>query len=193
VHRTAVARAESGEPCRPSTLRKMIQALGLTLTWLRQPFVGSAPYRLDRVENTVWVPTNPSFIRRKGIIPRTSLNNPDERARLGRLGLANAFVRVLNNDLPGGRIHALVVESYRKELEPVAYPGQMFLYVLCGHIRLTVGDHSMEMGPGDTVSYWNDEPNLYETVDGQPATILEVFVSLSDEEIALRDKFAENA
>jgi transcriptional regulator with XRE-family HTH domain len=189
VHRTVVARAEAGFTCRTSSLRRIAQALGVTLTWLRQPFLGPEPYRLDRAEDAYWVATNPSFIRRKGIQGRKGLNDPDERIRLGSLGLANAFVRVLNNDLPGGRLHALIVESYRKELEPVAFPGQIFLYVLKGRIKLTVAEHTVEMGPGDSVSYWNDRPNLYETLDGQPATILEVFIDLSDEEILLRERF----
>jgi transcriptional regulator with XRE-family HTH domain len=189
VHRTAVARAESGYPCRPTTLRKIAIALGTTLTWLRRPFYADNNYRLDTAAETLWVATNPSFIRRKGIEARKSLRDPDERLRLGTLGLANAFVRVLNVDLPGGRVNALVVESYRKELEPVSYPGQMFLYVLKGKIKLTVGSQEVEMGPDDAASYWNDEPNLYEALDGEPATILEVFVALSDHEIALREKF----
>lgn len=188
VHRTAVSRAEAGEPCRPTTLRKIAIALGATLTWMRRPFGGNQPYRLDRIQETLWVATNPSFIRRKGISARDTLRNPEERVRLGSLGLANAFVRVLNNDLPGGRISALVVESYRKELDPVSYPGQMFLYVLKGRIKLTVGEDAMELGTEDSVSYWNDLPNLYEALDDQPAIVLEVFVSLSDEEIALRDR-----
>lgn len=188
VHRTAVARAEAGDLCRPTTLRKLAIALGATLTWIRRPFGGGKPYRLDRLEETLWVATNPSFIRRKGISARDTLHNPEERARLGSLGLANAFVRVLNNDLPGGRISALVVESYRKELDPVSYPGQMFLYVLKGRIKLTVGEDAMELTTEDSVSYWNDLPNLYEALDDQPATVLEVFVSLSDEEIVLRDR-----
>lgn len=189
VHRTAISRAEAGQPCRSGTLKLIANALGFTLTWLRRPFLGPHPYRIDRLEDTLWVASNPSFIRRKGIQARKSLRDPDERARLGSLGLANAFVRVLNNDLPGGRIHALVVESYRKELEPVSFPGQMFLYVLKGRIRLTIENHSLEMGPGDSVSYWNDKPNLYESVDDQPATILEVFVDMSDNDLALRERF----
>jgi len=189
IHRTVVARAESSGPCRTLTLRKIARALGTTLTCLPRPFLGSQPYRLDRLEDSLWVASNPSFIRRKGIPARKTLNDPDERHRLGTLGLANAFVRVMNNDLPGGRLHAVVVESYRKEQEPVSFPGQMFLYVLSGHIKITIGDDSMEMGPGDTISYWNDKPNLYETTNGLPATILEVFVDMSDEEIAVRDEF----
>ena len=190
VHRTAVARAESGEPCRQRTLRRIAIALGTTYTWLRRPFFAPQSYRLDRAQETLWVATNPSFIRRKGIQARKSLADPEERSRLGTLGLANAFVRVLDVDLPGGRLNALVVESYRKELEPVSYPGQMFLYVLKGRIKLTVGKQEVEMGPNDSVSYWNDEPNLYEALEGNPATVLEVFIALSDSEIAIRDGFA---
>lgn len=191
VHRTAIARAEAGQPCRPGTLKRIANALGFTLTWLRRPFANNLPYRVDRLEETLWVATNPSFIRRKGIQVQKSLRDADERARLGSLGLANAFVRVINNDLPGGRLHALVVESYRKELDPVSFPGQMFLYVLKGRIKLTVENHAVELGTGDSVSYWNDKPNLYETLDDSPATILEVFVDMSDEDLALRDRIQQ--
>src|SRR5688500_1464820 len=79
LHRTAIARAEAGELCRPTTLRKIALALGTTLTCLRRPFLGGESYRLDRLEDTLWVASNPSFIRRKGIPTRNPLDDPDER------------------------------------------------------------------------------------------------------------------
>jgi len=188
VHRTVVARAEAGEPCRTTSLRRIALALGTTLTWLRRPFLGPAPWRVDYSDRTLWVASGPSYIRQKGLTTPRALLDPAERARLGSLGLANAFVRVLNNDLPGGRLRALVVESYRKEQDPVAFPGQMFLYVLRGQIRLQLGEDRFEMAEGDTVSYWADVPNLYEPI-GQSATVLEIFIDLSDAEIANRDQF----
>ncbi|RYG18321.1 XRE family transcriptional regulator [bacterium] len=188
VHRTVVARAETDGNCRPSSLRKIALALGVTLTWIRRPFLSPKPWRLDKADDTLWVASNPSFVRRRGLTSREALQNAAERDRLGSLGLANAFVRVLNNDLPGGRLHALIVESYRREQDPIAFPGQMLLYVIRGHIRLTVGEDVLDMDPGDTVSFWADQPNLYEPVDG-PATVLEIFIDLSDEEIATRDLF----
>lgn len=191
VHRTAIARAELGQPCRASTLRKIAIALGFTLTWVRRPFLGPKPYRIDRQDETLWVASNPSFIRKRGIPIWKSLRDSVERDRLGSLGLANAFIRVMNNDLPGGRIHALVVESYRKELDPVSFPGQLFLFVLKGRILVQVGDDSFELGEGDSVSYWNDIPNLYEALDGKPATILEVFVDMSAEDLSIRDILAK--
>lgn len=191
VHRTVVARVEAGGESRPSSLRKIAGALGVTLTWLRRPFLAREPYRVDRAGETLWVATNPSFVRRRGLVTPESLLNEAERLRLGSLGLANAFVRVLNTDLPGGRLHALVVESYRREQQSVSFPGQMFLYVLKGRIRLGVEEDAMELGPGDCVSYWGDKANLYEPVEGSelPAVILEIFIDLSDEEIAVRDLF----
>lgn len=191
VHRTVIARAEAGGDCRRSTIRKIALALGVTLTWIDRPFLGSEPYRVDHADRALWVASNPSYVRRKGLLP--PLEDPEERARLGSLGLANAFIRVLHNDLPGGRIHALVVETYRKEQDAVAFPGQMFLYVISGRIRLTAGTHVIEMAEGDTVSYWADFPNVYEaigaTADLPPAKILEIFVDLSDAEMAARDEF----
>ncbi|RYG45720.1 cupin domain-containing protein, partial [bacterium] len=147
-------------------------------------------YRIDRQSEALWVATNPSFVRKKGLVTPESLRLATERHRLGSLGLANAFVRVLNNDLPGGRLHALIVESYRKEQDPIAFPGQMFLMVLSGRVRLQVGSHEMEMEAGDTVSYWADEPNLYEAIGELPATVLELFLDLSDAEIARREAFS---
>ncbi len=188
VHRTVVARTEAAGRVRDSSLKRIAAALGVTLTWLRRPFLNSAPYRTDRSREAQWVATGPSFVRKKGLTSVEALRDPEERARLGSLGLANAFVRVLNNDLPGGRLHALVVETYRKEQEPVTFPGQMFLLVLRGTIRLTLDDDSQILIEGDTVSYWGDVPNLYEPIDG-PATVLEVFVDLSDGEIAVRERF----
>lgn len=190
VHRSVVARAEAGGECRRSSLRKLALTLGVTLTWIDRPFLGPEPYRLDRAADTLWVASNPSYVRRKGLSP--ALHDPAERARLGSLGLANAFIRVLNNDLPGGRIHGLVVESYRREQDPVAFPGQMFLLVLSGRIRLTLGPDEVVMETGDTISYWADVPNLYEAIgEGEfpPARILEIFVDLSDAEMAVRDQF----
>ncbi|MBN9501527.1 MAG: helix-turn-helix domain-containing protein [Armatimonadetes bacterium] len=192
VHRTVIARAEAGGVCRPSSLKKIAKALGVTLTWLNRPFLGKEPYRADHLCNTLWVATNPSFIRRKGLVTPEALMDPNERHRLGANKLANAFVRVLNNDLPGGRLHALIVESYRREQDPISFPGQMFLYVIKGRIRLWVDNEQIDLCEGDTVSYWADKPNLYEAIgtpDELPATVLEVFLDLSDQEVALRDQF----
>ena len=190
VHRTVIARVEDAGLVRPSSLRRIAAALGVTPTWLRRPFLGPKPYRLDKALNTLWVASNPSFVRRKGLTTPESLQNDEERKRLGKLGLANAFVRVLNNDLPGGRLHGLVIESYRKEQDPIAFPGQMFLYVLQGRIKLSLAEEVMELAEGDTISYWGDVPNLYVPLDG-PATVLEIFIDLSDAEIAVRERFRE--
>jgi transcriptional regulator with XRE-family HTH domain len=191
VHRTVVARAEAGGDCRWSSVQKIAQALGVTATWMSRPFLGDAPLRVDHVRETLWVATRPSFIRKKGLARLEMLRNPAERERLGTLGLANAFVRVMNTELPGGRIHALVVETYRREQDPVASPGQLLLYVLRGRIRFTIDDTSVDLEEGDAVGCWLDHPNLYEVIgDDRPAVVLEVFVSLSDEEIAMRETFA---
>lgn len=192
VHRTVIARVEGGEDVRPSSLKKIARALGVTLTWLNRPFLDPAPYRLDRAEETLWVATNPSFVRRRGLVTQERLLEEEERIRLGSLGLANAFVRVLNNDLPGGRVHALIVETYRKEQDPISFPGQLFLMVLKGRIRLQIERDVMEMGMGDTISYWADKPNLYEAIpspESAYAKVLEVFIDLSDEEIRFRETF----
>ncbi len=189
VHRTVVARAEAEGRCRPTSLKQIANALGVTLTWLRRPFLGEKPWRVDRADATLWVASNPSLVRKKGLTTPEALQRPEERARLGSLGLANAFVRVLTTELPGGRLHALEVESYRREQDPIAYPGEMFLYVLSGRIRLSVGHETMELAEGDAVSYWADQPNLYEPVDGM-ARVLELFINLSDKEIAVREQFS---
>lgn len=193
VHRTVVGRVEAGIESRPSSLRKIAATLGVTLTWLRRPFLGARPYRVDHARETLWVATNPSFVRRKGLVTPESLRSEEERLRLGTLGLANAFVRVMNTELPGGRMHALVIESYRREQQSVSFPGQMFLYVLRGHVRLHVEEDVIELAPGDAAGYWADKSNLYEPAPGSdlPIVVLEIFIDLSDEEIAVRDQFSD--
>ncbi|MGV3614028.1 MAG: helix-turn-helix domain-containing protein [Fimbriimonas sp.] len=192
VHRTVVARAEAGGDCRWSSVQKIAVALGVTATWMNRPFLGPLPYRVDRRRDTMWVATRPSFVRRKGIVTRQMLRDPAERARLGAHGLANAFIRVMNTELPGGRIHALIVESYRKEQDPVGFPGQMWLYILQGRVRFQMGDDSTELEEGDAIGYWADRPHLYESLgDDGPAVVLEIFITLSDAEIAVREEFSE--
>jgi transcriptional regulator with XRE-family HTH domain len=190
VHRSVVARAEAGGDCRWSSVQKIAKALGVTATWLNRPFLSPHPFRVDRARDTRWVATRPSFVRRKGLVTREKLRDPAERARLGENGLANAFIRVMNTELPGGRVHALVVETYRREQDAIAFPGQMFLYVLRGRIRFTIDDTMTDLEEGDAVGFWEDRPNLYEVIDGEgPAVVLEVFVTLSDAEMALREEF----
>lgn len=192
VHRTVVAKAESSGGCRPSTLKRIGKALGVTYSWLNRSFLGSSLMRFDHSSTAQWFATKPSFVSKKGIASHENLRSEAERVRLGSLRLANAFVRPLNVELPGGRLRSLVVETYQKEQDPVVDPGQMFLYVLEGAIRLVVGDETVELFANDAVSYWSDSPNLYEPIahnGTSHAKVLEVFVHLSAEEIGIRDLF----
>jgi quercetin dioxygenase-like cupin family protein len=70
----------------------------------------------------------------------------------------------------------------------------MFLYVIKGKIRLMLGADVIELNEGDTISYWADIPNVYEAIgDGTfpPATVLEMFVDLSDAELKAREAFTD--
>lgn len=190
VHRSVVARAEAGGDCRWSSVQKIANALGVNATWMNRPFLSPDPFRVDRAKDTLWVATRPSFVRRKGLVTREMLRDPAERARLGAHGLANAFIRVMNTELPGGRMHALIVETYRREQDAIAFPGQMLLFVLQGRIRFTIDDYTTDLEEGDAVGFWEDRPNVYEVPKGEgPAVVLEVFITLSDAEMALREQF----
>jgi transcriptional regulator with XRE-family HTH domain/quercetin dioxygenase-like cupin family protein len=191
VHRTVIARAETTGVIRPTSLRKICRAVEIPTSWSQQSFYGKSPFRVDKQESARWLATVPSFVRKKGLYGTESFRDESERYRLGKLGLANAFGRLLNIDLPGGRIWSMLVETYRKESEAITSQGQLVLYVLKGRIRLEVGSEEVELSVADAAVLWLDIPYEYESLDGEPATVLEVYLMLSEEEVALRDEFRD--
>lgn len=191
VHRTVIARAETSGIIRPTSLRKICRAVEIPTSWSQQPFYGKAPFRVDHEQGATWLATVPSVVRKKGMYGPESFREESERYRLGKLGLANAFGRLLNIDLPGGRLWSMVLETYRKESEAITSQGQLLLYVLKGRIRLEVGSEEVELGPSDVSVFWLDVPYEYEALDGEPATVLEVYLMLSEEEVSLREEFRD--
>ncbi|MDR1400590.1 MAG: cupin domain-containing protein [Treponema sp.] len=61
------------------------------------------------------------------------------------------------------------------ESKPISlntHPGQEFDYVLEGHLRISIGGHEMELGPGDSVYYDSNDPHGMKAVGGSPARFL---------------------
>ncbi|MDR0637126.1 MAG: cupin domain-containing protein [Treponema sp.] len=61
------------------------------------------------------------------------------------------------------------------ETKPISlntHPGQEFDYVLEGRLRISIGGHEMELGPGDSVYYDSNESHGMKAVGGTPARFL---------------------
>ena len=69
----------------------------------------------------------------------------------------------------------LVEASRETEEKPISlntHPGQEFDYVIEGRLLVSIGDHKVELGPGDCVYYDSTEPHGMKALGGKSARFL---------------------
>jgi mannose-6-phosphate isomerase-like protein (cupin superfamily) len=69
----------------------------------------------------------------------------------------------------------LVEASPDTEAKPLSlntHPGQEFNYVLEGRLLISIGDHEVELGPGDSIYYDSGEPHGMKAQGGKRARFL---------------------
>src|SRR5579862_6511043 len=191
VHRTLIARIEAGKPCREDSLVKVSLALWTSPGMLKRKYVNREPYRIDHRDDAVWIPTRASEIVRRGLLNLEALRQSEERRRIGLLGLATMFVRVLDVELPGGRVRGFVTESYGRDSSRTG-PAQYIVYVLKGRVKFEYEDKEFFLSEGDAVTCWSDRPHNYEPLGGPdelPVVLLNFLVLHDEKELSRRGDF----
>jgi transcriptional regulator with XRE-family HTH domain len=62
-----------------------------------------------------------------------------------------------------------------KEPDPKTHEGYEWMYVLGGRLRLVLGDHDLELSPGEAVEFDTRVPHWFCPVGGEPAELLCLF------------------
>ncbi|MFY0405715.1 helix-turn-helix domain-containing protein [Solicola sp. PLA-1-18] len=79
---------------------------------------------------------------------------------------------------PGGvQAYKFVIppSTRRTEPEQQVHEGYEWLYVLSGRIRLLLGEHDIELGPGEVVEFDTRVPHWFGVIGTEPAEILSLF------------------
>ena len=80
-----------------------------------------------------------------------------------RVGGIQAYKLVLP---PGGA---------RREPDPQTHEGYEWLYILSGRLRLVLGEHDMELGPGEAAEFDTRVPHWFSAAGGEPVELLSLF------------------
>lgn len=104
--------------------------------------------------------------------PIEALSRAGERPLFAIADTSLAYER-LTTSLPGGALSALIVHlpvGYASEV--VRHTGEEFVLVLDGHIRQTLADTALDLGPGDSLHFMGETPHSFANVGASPARLL---------------------
>ena len=173
LSKTSVVRLEAGGVVRPSTVVRVCAALGLHVSRLVDlADEDGGPIAVHRAGDDRWVD-----MANAAAGPLLGADRPlsaPERERAVSEGVAVPLCLVRSR-LPGGRVLPTVLDVHRPS-ETRSHPGEEFVYVLSGRLRLEVGEHAVELGEGESATFWSAEPHRYLPVsqEGTPARVLSV-------------------
>lgn len=156
---TTLYRAEQGLPLRGSSLEKIAKGLDMTVDDLyeEKPVmdVTAHTYVLHRSTDNGWF----APIDRRRNVPEGNtelVRSPQERRRLGSLGLAPIFICYPNLVMPDGP-GATLIEVYGRYPHGINADIYRDCMIHCvrGSIRLQILDEVVELGEGDFVGFVN--------------------------------------
>ncbi len=165
ISKTSLVRLEQGQRCRPATIALVCEVLGVHLERLEDgpsDEVG-AVHRTgdDRWVDMMDVTAAPIRVSARG------------RGR-GNDHIAVA-VDLLRSRLTNGRVLPTILDI-RGESIPRSHPGEEFVYVLAGKLRLTVGSTVFTLAKGESICFWSGEPHCYAPAGRTPARVLSIRV-----------------
>ncbi|MFJ8232926.1 helix-turn-helix domain-containing protein [Streptomyces sp. NPDC094448] len=77
---------------------------------------------------------------------------------------------------PGGlQAYKLIQQPGPGEPDPRTHEGYEWLYVLSGRLRLVLGDHDIELGPGEAAEFDTRVPHWFGTAGDKPVEFLSLF------------------
>lgn len=174
-----VRRIENGIPTSRSTLNKVCKGLDVTLHQLTVSptnVVGSQmEYGVHRRAENVWY--YPNTVARPKIPSDEAerIQNPDERIRLGKLGLVPMFACSSSFIMPEGpgvlqmELFGRLEEVFNAEVYRMAV-----VYCLRGHLEVSLRQGDIALGEGDILGYETNDMRWMQPAAGQelPVAIL---------------------
>ena len=168
ISKTSVVRLEQGGACRPSTLVSVCDVLGLHLERLERGPTAEAG-AVHRDGDDQWfdmmdVAAGPMGGRGRSV-----------SAAARRKASVAVAVDLLRSRLAQGRVLPTILEVFG-ESQARSHPGEEFVYVLAGRLRLTVGVTVYELKTGESICFYSGEPHRYAPAGRGPARVLSVRV-----------------
>jgi transcriptional regulator with XRE-family HTH domain len=99
----------------------------------------------------------------------------DPRIRLKPRRVKGRTVIPLTRQPEGMQAWKIVIPTSKDKPEPRAHDGYEWLYVLSGRMRLILGNHDLELGPGEVVEFDTRVPHWFGSSGTQPAEVLSLF------------------
>ncbi|MER3443968.1 MAG: hypothetical protein C4333_07520 [Meiothermus sp.] len=153
---------------KPEELGRMIQnrrkQLGYTLRELAERAELSAPF-LSQVEKGSTTPSVASMVKiaRALGVPVSYFLDTEGSAAQVRKGSEVRFFNLNESRVRYGRIGSTAPERQLEPLlmiypprytsAPVTHGGEEFFYILCGRMRLQIGEQTYHLGPGDSAHF----------------------------------------
>ena len=166
-------------------LRQLRDDRGWTLESLAAATDLSVPY-LSRLESGQRQPSLAALLTLAGVYGLTvsELLGERELAAPGVVRAAEAPVPPLDGlglqaltapgSAPGLTAMRVVVAGDRAEVPPAVHAGQEWLHVLSGRLRLQLGPGSLDLDPGDAVTFDARSPHQLHPADGADVELLMV-------------------
>lgn len=200
VSKNTVLKIEQGQPIAEPLLNRICNKLQTIVPnlLLAPPEEENLKVRVHRGDNASWRIAFRRSRAPKSIKDFDPVESSEERKRLGRVGFVTGFVQAHDASLPNGRLQAASLHLYGDQEEPgFRHSGEEFVYCLSGILKLTVGDESFMLGPGDSAVFDSSFRHRYEsglpTGTGEATQALMVWYEGTEEAFAIRpDEECEN-
>ncbi|MGB3545186.1 helix-turn-helix domain-containing protein [Rubrivirga sp.] len=175
ISKNSVVRLEQGRGTNPTTILRVCSALGLHLEPLiAGDVVEASVARVHHAKDDLWYDMT-DF----GAGPLEGADGPiDTHARQRAVASGEAVVplNILKSRLPDGRVMPTILELYGPS-ELRTHPGEEFVYVIDGRVRVDVGPESYVLETGESLTFHSAEPHAYAPeADAVPSKLLSVRV-----------------
>lgn len=168
LSKTSVVRLEQGLACRPATLVQVCEVLGVHLERLEDGETAETG-AVHRAGDDRWFDMTDVAA---GPLPLTVTRG----ARTPRVTTQVAVaVDLLKSRLANGRVLPTILEVHAESVAR-SHPGEEFVYVLSGRLRLRVGANVFDLKTGESACFWSGEPHQYAPIGRGPARVLSIRV-----------------
>jgi transcriptional regulator with XRE-family HTH domain len=146
IDKSSVVRLEGGSPPQPLTLIKVSAALGFHVATLVNGSTSlETVVAVHRQADAKWYDL--------ADLSLSELSEADRRR-------ASATTVILNSRLEAGTLRSNLIEVF-ESVSGQRMVGEEFVYVLDGVLRLTVGEHVVDLATGDSAAFWSTENHSY--------------------------------
>lgn len=155
LSKTSIMNLEHGHSCRPVTIMKVCAALGLHIERFLQPPAHEEPQlpAIHRREDDRWYDLNGLSSGPLGGLDRPATDL--EREQFHKHGLGAQMLMFQSRLSASSSIPGIIELTQSSEAR--SHPGEEFVYVLDGMLKMEIGSKQYELGQGESMSF---DPNV---------------------------------